>query len=100
LGGWGWVCFYQPHAGGAIGGVPWDVQQEAGWVCLEVAGPFAFEVVGVLAALAGVLAEAGVPILAVSTFRTDYLLVKGEMLARAVDALRRGGHAVERIVSS
>ena len=53
-----------------------------------------FSVVGVLASLAAPLVEAGISVFAVSTFDTDYLLVKEKDLASAVDALRRRGHTI------
>jgi aminoglycoside 6'-N-acetyltransferase I len=74
--------------------VPEGVQCERGWRCLRVAGAVPFSAVGTLAALAGPLAAAGVSLFAVSTFDTDYLLVKGDHLARAVGALRGAGHVV------
>jgi hypothetical protein len=74
--------------------VPEGVRNEPGWRCLGVEGPIAFSAVGVLASLAGALAAAGVSLFAVSTFDTDYLLVKAYDLARAVEALRRAGHEV------
>ena len=74
--------------------VPEGVRAEAGWRALRVRGPLAFELTGVLAALAAPLAEAGIPIFALSTFDTDVLLVEAERLAEAVGALRAAGHAV------
>jgi hypothetical protein len=59
-----------------------------------VEGPLAFETTGVLAALSAPLAEAEIPIFVVSTFDTDYLLVKGEDLERACVALRGEGHII------
>jgi hypothetical protein len=76
------------------GAVPEGVKCERGWRCLRVAGTVPFSAVGTLASLAGPLAEAGVSLFAVSTFDTDYLLVKGDHLERAVGALRRAGHVV------
>jgi uncharacterized protein len=61
-----------------------------------VAGPLAFSEVGVLASLAAPLATAGVSIFAVSTYDTDYLLVKETALESACRALERAGHHVER----
>lgn len=69
-------------------------RREDGFRCLEVAGPFAFDVVGVLAALSAPLARSRVPLLAISTFDTDYLLVREKHLSAAVRALRRAGHRV------
>ncbi len=75
--------------------VPAGVDAEGGWACLGVVGPLAFALVGVLAALTRPLAEAGVSLFAVSTFETDYLLVKRAALAKALAALEAAGHRVE-----
>jgi hypothetical protein len=75
--------------------VPAAWRREGGWRALRVAGPLDFELVGVLAALLEPLAAAGVPVFALSTFDTDYLLVREERLADAVTALRAAGHAVD-----
>lgn len=77
------------------GRAPEGVRREAGWRALKVAGPLDFALTGVLSAIAGPLAEAGVSIFAVSTFDTDYVLVKEERLGAAVAALRAAGLAVE-----
>lgn len=74
--------------------VPPEVRREAGWRALRVDGPLAFSMTGVLAGLAVPLAEARIPIFAVSTFDTDWLLVKQDRLAEAVAALRQSGHEV------
>jgi hypothetical protein len=68
---------------------------ERGWACLGVRGPLAFELTGVLAAISTPLAAAGVPIFAVSTFDTDYVLVPRTHLERGVEALKGAGHIVE-----
>jgi hypothetical protein len=67
----------------------------AGWRCLRVTGPLDFALTGVLAALAGPLAEEGISIFALSTYDTDYLLVREQETARAVGALIRAGHTVD-----
>jgi putative acetyltransferase len=74
--------------------VPEGVRSERGWRCLRVAGTIPFAAVGVLAALTAPLAEAGVSVFAVSTFDTDYLLVREPNWNRAVAALRQHGHEV------
>jgi hypothetical protein len=74
--------------------VPSGVQHELGWRCLQVEGPLEFSMVGVIASLANPLAKAGVSLFAVSTFETDYLLVKDDDLATAIDRLRQAGHVV------
>lgn len=68
---------------------------EADWSCLEVEGPLAFTVTGVLAELSQILAGAGVSLFAVSTHDTDYLFVKTTALETAMSALARAGCAVE-----
>lgn len=67
--------------------VPAEVQAERDFVAFRVRGPLAFDAVGILARLANALAAAGVPIMALSTFDTDYLLVRRAHEARAIDAL-------------
>jgi hypothetical protein len=68
--------------------VPGDVRAERGFAALRVVGPLAFDAVGVLAALSGALAAAEVPLLVISTFDTDVLLVREAHLDRARRALR------------
>jgi uncharacterized protein len=65
-----------------------------GWRLLTVRGPLEFDLTGVMAALAGELAAAGVTLLAVSTYDTDHVLVRATDLTRAVKALREAGHEV------
>jgi len=72
--------------------VPPGVPCEPGWCALAVAGPLDFGLTGILASIATPLAEAGISIFAISTFDTDYVLVKAERLDDAVEALRRAGH--------
>ena len=74
--------------------VPDGIQCERDWRCLQVAGPIPFTTVGVLASLVQPLAEAGISVFAVSTFDTDYLLVKAADLARTIEALGLKGHSV------
>lgn len=69
---------------------PKGARTDAGWRAFRVAGTLDFTLTGVLAALATPLAEAGISIFAVSTFDTDYVLVKD--LAAARVALESAGH--------
>jgi len=75
--------------------VPEGVRCEQGWRCLRVVGSLDFSLVGILASLVGPLAEAGVSVFAVSSFDTDYLLVKEADLKKAAEALGRAGHRVQ-----
>ncbi len=65
---------------------------ETGWRMLQVAGPLGFELTGIVAGLATPLAEAGLPVFVVSTFDTDYLLVRSDRLETAIEALSKAGH--------
>ena len=60
---------------------------ESGWRCIKVVGPLEFSMTGVLARLSQALADANVSIFAISTFDTDYLLVKSDKLGEAIEAL-------------
>ena len=71
--------------------VPPDVIAERGFRMLMVDGPLDFALTGVLASIASPLAEAGVSLFVISTYDTDYVLVRNEHLADAVGALRGAG---------
>jgi len=68
--------------------------QECGWSCLKVLGPLDFALTGILAKLSSALAEADISIFAISTYDTDYILVKAETLHLAVKVLNDSGCVV------
>ena len=70
-------------------------EREPGWSCLKLEGPLDLGMVGVLAGISHVLAEAGVSIFSVSTFDTDYVLLRSVDLERALAALRTAGALVK-----
>lgn len=74
--------------------IPDGVLSERDWRCLRVEGPLDFSLTGVLLALLAPLAKAGVSIFALSTFDTDYLLVRAAQLDLAIGALSAAGHQV------
>ena len=74
--------------------VPPEVIAERNWRALQVQGPLDFALVGVLAAITAPLAAAGVSVFALSTYDTDYILVKEDALERAVQALVQAGFLV------
>ncbi len=80
----------------AADAVPEDAPVDCDWSVLQVAGPFDFTVTGVIAELSAPLAAAGIPILSVSTYTTDYIVVKEERLAAAIQVLEQAGHTVRR----
>jgi enamine deaminase RidA (YjgF/YER057c/UK114 family) len=67
--------------------VPPDTQVEEDWRALVIPGPIPFEATGVLSALATPLADAGIPIFAISNYDTDYVLVREQNLERALHVL-------------
>lgn len=69
-----------------------EIPGERGWRAIKVQGPLDFALVGVLAELATPLAEERIPIFVISTFDTDYLLVKESRLEDAVSTLQTQGH--------
>lgn len=72
--------------------VPPSVKRQGGWRQIELAGPFDFALTGILASILNPLAAAGVPIFAISTFDTDWVLIPGEHLEEAKQALAAAGH--------
>jgi hypothetical protein len=76
--------------------VPDGIHCERDWRCLRVAGAMPFSIIGVVAALTTALAEAGISVFVVSTFDTDYLLVKQKDWAKSLDVLRRAGYAIQQ----
>jgi len=77
--------------------VPPGVQKQDGWKVLQVEGPLDFSLTGVLASLTEPLAKEGISVFAISTYETDYLLVKEEQLEGAIQALREEGYEVEEL---
>lgn len=77
--------------------VPFESSHESGWRLLRLLGPFPFDLTGILASVLTPLAAADVGIVAMSTFNTDYILVKHTRLATAIDALRAAGHVVRAV---
>ncbi len=73
---------------------PAGSRAETGWRGLKVEGPLDFDTPGILASLALPLAKAGISIFALSTYDTDYILVKEKDLEKAKRALRANGHTL------
>jgi len=70
------------------------IAREDGWRGFVISGELDFSLVGVLSGVSGILADAGVPIFAISTYNTDYVLVKAADLTRAETALAAAGYAI------
>ena len=70
--------------------VPLDSERsETGWSCIKVLGPLDFSLTGILANISAVLAKSEISIFAISTFDTDYILIKSEKLQAAKEALHQ-----------
>ena len=74
--------------------VPAAIQSTGGFRALRVEGVLEFSAVGVLASLAQPLSAAGISLFAISTYDTDYILVQGADLGKAIGALTAAGHLV------
>ena len=72
------------------------VGREDGWRCFRIRGVLDFSLVGILAPIARILADENIGIFAVSTYNTDYVLVRREQLQRALAALEANGYGVCR----
>jgi uncharacterized protein len=72
--------------------VPPELHPETDWACLKLEGPFPFSETGILTSFVQPLSDRAIPIFAVSTFDTDYVLVKHAWVEKAVEALQAAGH--------
>jgi hypothetical protein len=72
--------------------IPDGVKADRRWICLKLEGPFAFSQSGILSSFIQPLADQRIPIFAISTYDTDYVLVKKEFAGLTLDTLRDAGH--------
>ncbi len=72
--------------------LPLDVHSSHHWMCLKLEGPFPFSQTGVLLSFIQPLSNNGIPIFAISTYDTDYVLVQEEFAGAAQQALAAAGH--------
>ena len=70
------------------------LEREDGWRGFRIEGTLDFSLIGILSNISGVLADNGIGIFAVSTFNTDYILVKSENFETAAHALTTAGYDV------
>jgi hypothetical protein len=78
----------------ASNSVPENVRASRGWRAIKIEGPLDLDLVGILVSVAVPLAHAGIGILPVGTFDTDYILVRDRQLGEALKALRATGFNV------
>ncbi len=72
--------------------VPKEAKASRGWMCLKLQGPFAFSDTGILTSFVDPLSQHGIPVFAISTFDTDYVLIEQKSWPAAFDVLRSAGH--------
>ena len=72
--------------------LPPEIGTQPHWICLNLEGPFPFDLTGVLLSFIEPLSSKGIPIFAVATYDTDYVLVQEEWAGAAVGALQQAGH--------
>ena len=70
-------------------------ERDDGWRGFRIQGTLDFSLIGILSKISGILAENKIGIFAVSTFNTDYILVKKENFDRAIDALAKADYIIE-----
>ena len=72
-----------------------SLQSSKGWKCIKVKGPLDFNLTGIFAGISDILAQANISIFAISTFDTDYILVRSQDLSSARNKLGKAGYKFE-----
>jgi hypothetical protein len=72
--------------------LPPDVHSSHRWICLKLEGPFPFSLTGILLSFIKPLSDHGIPIFAISTYDTDYVLIQEEFAGAAFQEIQRAGH--------
>jgi len=75
-----------------IENLPADVSPSHRWICLKLEGPFPFTLTGVLLSFIEPLSSQGIPIFAIATYDTDYVLIPEEWAGAALTELQNAGH--------
>ena len=74
---------------------PNTIACEIGWKALKIAGVLDFGMVGIVAKISNILAAAGISIFVVSTYNTDYILLKSETFNKGIEALTQNGYTIK-----
>ncbi len=69
-------------------------ERDDGWKCFRIQGVLDFSLIGILSKISGILADNEIGIFAVSTYNTDYILVKSENFSRAISILGKEGYTI------
>ncbi len=70
------------------------IERDDGWRGFRIQGVLDFSLIGILSKISGILAENKIGIFAVSTYNTDYILVKEENFGRALEVLAKEGYVI------
>jgi len=70
------------------------IRAESGWRIFRICGTLNFSLIGILSKISAVLAEANISIFAVSTYNTDYIMIKNENIKKAAEVLRNNDYEV------
>lgn len=70
------------------------IQRDDGWKAFCIQGVLDFSLVGILAEIAAILADHNIPIFAVSTYNTDYILIKSENYQKGLEVLEATGYEI------
>ena len=70
------------------------IKRDDGWRAFRIQGVLDFSLIGILAKIASVLADNGISIFAVSTYNTDYVMVKKENFQDALEVLAAAGYEI------
>lgn len=74
--------------------IPGHVHCDSGWKCLKIEGVFDFNEIGIIANISTILAQNDISVYVISTYKTDYILIKEKHVNRAIGALQEKGHRV------
>jgi len=74
--------------------VPEHILKETDWKCFKIEGPLDFALIGILSKLSTLLADSGISIFAISTYDTDYILVKSDKLAKSIKVFESNGISI------
>lgn len=74
--------------------IPKDIKCEKHWRVIKIEGPLDFSLIGILASISTTLARKGISIFAISTYDTDYILVKSKDIDNTINALLSEGHEI------
>jgi hypothetical protein len=75
--------------------LPGGIHSPHRWICLKLEGPFPFSLTGILLSFIQPLSDNAIPIFAVSTYDTDYVLIQEEFSQKALFILREAGHELK-----